>query len=101
MSETTTSAGQDSRTSRAPAPVRARRRAVALAEAIEDERQDLRPDSLTGVAHHDLDVGGGLSQEDPDAASARRELDRVHQEVPDNLLQTVGCAPHGAGVGIE
>ena len=51
--------------------------------------------------HHDLDVGVHALQPDLHAPAPRRELHRVGQQVPDDLLQAVGVAGHGAGARIE
>ena len=49
----------------------------------------------------DLDVALDARQAHVDAAAARRELDRVREQVPDHLLQPVRVAGDRAGVRIE
>jgi hypothetical protein len=64
-------------------PVVARRRAVGLTEAIEDERQERRLDADPGVAHRHLDVPTDRRTDPARAQSHQpavgRELDRVRQ----------------------
>ena len=74
-----------------------RRRCVTLAEALEDVRQDVGGNALTRVAHVDLHVAVDLAQHDLDAAAARRELDGVAQQVPDDLLQPARIALDDCG----
>ncbi len=73
-------------------PVRARGRAVPLAESIERVRQKIRRDSDPVVG--DLKDGGvGLPrQPHVDVPPVRRELHRVRNQVGDNLLQAIGIA---------
>ena len=72
--------------------VRPGRAAVGLAEAIEDERQHLGPDALAGVRDHDLDLRADAPDVNLHAAAARRELDRVREQVPHRLLQPLAIA---------
>src|SRR5256885_627188 len=75
------------------AAVRARRAAVALAEALEDQRKELAGDALAGVGHGDAHgVALELVGADGDRAARRRELDRVREQIPDHLLQALGVA---------
>src|SRR5205085_10786599 len=64
------------------AAVRARRRRVGLAEALEDVRQEAGADALPGVAHANLRVGAGALQANLDAPARGRELDGVGKKVP-------------------
>ena len=75
--------------------------ALALLEAVEDDRQQLGADAGAGIADDDLEVRADPPQGELDAAVSRRELDRVHQEVPDDLLQTVRVAVERAGARID
>src|SRR5438128_3708762 len=72
------------------AAVRARARAVALAERLEDVRNELRRDPDARVGDDDLDARLGARETHAHAAARRRELDRVREQVPDDLLQTIG-----------
>ena len=49
----------------------------------------------------DLHVRGHALQRDARLAAARRELDRVRQEIPKDLLETVAVAGHRPRPGIE
>src|SRR6266478_1314054 len=74
------------------APVGTGRRAVRLLEALEDARQELRPDALARVAHGDLDVRVEPFEHHLDAPALRRELDGIGEEIPRDLLQPLGVA---------
>ena len=78
----------------AEAAMLARERRVGLPEPLEDERQELRRDaapvSLTVISTCEFDARE--TQLHP--AAARRELDRVRQQVPDDLLQPIRIAGH-------
>ncbi len=63
---------------------------VGLPEAVEDVGQELRRDPLTAVAHGDFHLAVDPSEHDSDAALAWRELDRVREQVPYDLLQAAG-----------
>src|SRR6266436_2255333 len=63
--------------------------AIALAETVEDEREKLRRDPLSRIADEQLDMRADLLQLDLDPPALRRELHRVAQEVPCDLLQPV------------
>src|SRR2546423_6622159 len=67
--------------------VGARRRAVRLAEAFEDERQELRADPPAVIADGHLDIGLDPLKPDFDAPALGRELDRVREQIPDHLLK--------------
>src|SRR4030095_8635406 len=79
----------------------ARAAAVALPEPVEDERQELPIDADAAVADHDLQVRVDALKGDLDPASLRRELDGVHQEVPDNLLDPVRIAAERSRIGVD
>ena len=70
----------------------ARERAVGLAEALEEMRQELRRDAFAGVADAQLDVRVDALEANLHASVPRRELDRIRQQVPDNLLQPLRIA---------
>src|SRR5262249_47502287 len=64
-----------------------RARRVGLSEVLEDERQELRLDALAGVADRDADTVGVALHAQLDAPALGRELDRVCEQVPHDLLQ--------------
>ena len=68
--------------------MRARRGAVALAEAFEDVRQKFRIDAAARVGDDDLDEPGiAGSCRDVHATARRREPHGIREKVPDDLLQ--------------
>ena len=69
---------------------------IALREAVEDERQQFRRDTLAGVGDRDDRARADAGDAERDAAAGRRELDRVGDQIPDHLLQAIGIAEHGA-----
>jgi len=74
--------------------------AIALAKAVEDIGEELWLDPLSRIADDKLHVRVDPLQLDLDPAALRRELHRVAQEVPHDLLQPVGVAadrPRGRG----
>ena len=81
--------------------MRARARAVGLAEAVEHVGQEIGGDALPGVLHDDDRRRGGALQPHLDASAARRELDGVRQQVPDHLLQAVGIRVHGPALRLQ
>ncbi len=66
--------------------------AIALAKAVEDIRKEIRLDPLSRITDENLDVRADPLQLDLDPAALWRELHRVAQEVPHDLLQPVGIA---------
>src|SRR5439155_9136798 len=80
----------------AEAAVRAVRARVRLAEAVEDVGQELGADAPPAVAHLEAHaVAGALDAED-DLAAGVGELDRVREEVGEDLLETVRIADDAA-----
>ncbi len=67
-------------------------RAIALAETLEDVRQQLRADPHPGVAHRDRHLRIHALQLHLHPTALRRELHRVAEQVPHHLLETVGIA---------
>src|SRR5579872_3471982 len=65
---------------------------VALPEAFEDERHDLRVDADTVVAYGHLGVRIVPPQRDLNAASVGRELHRIRKHISNHLLQSIGIA---------
>src|SRR5262245_22788581 len=76
-------------------------RRVGLSEAVKDIRQEITADAFARVAHGDANVRVYALQERFDAASLRRELDRVGEQVPDHLLQARWVAGNLANFGGE
>src|SRR5437763_253078 len=69
----------------------AARALVGLAEGIEHERKEFRRDTRAAVAHVDASHRPFHARADTDRA-ARRELDRVGEEVHEDLPYPVGIA---------
>src|SRR5215510_2007735 len=65
-------------------------RRVGLSEAVKDVRQEISADAFARVGHGDANVRIHALQARFDAASLRRELDGVGEQVPDHLLQAGG-----------
>src|ERR1051325_4107535 len=78
--------------SEAEAAVRARSRAIRLAEAFGDVRQKLRRDAWSSVAHLDLHVSFVLIDSNTDSAAARSKFRSIRKQVPHDLLQSIGVA---------
>src|SRR5262249_26986862 len=89
----------------AEAAVPSSARRVGLAEAVKDVWQEIRADAFARVAHGDANVWVHALQLRFDATALRRELDRVGEQVPDDLLQPVRIAGDltnfGGQVGLE
>src|SRR4029453_6001542 len=67
-------------------------RSLVLPEAVEDVREKLGADPLTGIAHREARVRACMFQTQGDTSSVGGELDRVREEVPHHLLQAPGVA---------
>ncbi len=67
-----------------------------LAEALEDMGQEGRADALAGIGDGQVDVRLHAPRPDRDPAAAGRELDRVEEEVPEDLLHAVEVAEDDA-----
>jgi hypothetical protein len=74
------------------------RRVLALLEAIEHEREEPWCDALACVRHPHRQLPVLLRDPDADSAAARRELDRVREQIPEDLLQAVAI-PDQTGDG--
>src|SRR5262249_12343700 len=89
----------------AEAAVPSSARRVGLAEAVKDVWQEIRADAFARVAHGDANVWVHALQLRFDATALRRELDRVGEQVPDDLLQPDRIAGDltnfGGQVGLE
>jgi hypothetical protein len=64
-----------------------RHRRVGLAEALEDVRQKGRADPLPCIPHGQDRGASALVEPHLDAPTPRRELHRVHRQVPAHLLE--------------
>src|SRR5687768_3531593 len=78
-----------------------RRARICLTKAIENMRQEIFTDSHARIAHDDLHVRIDALQHDLYATAFRRELHRVSQQVPDNLLQPIGVAGNWTSCRIQ
>ena len=72
---------------------------VSLLEASEDALAEFLVDAHAGVAHGDLDAAVLLGELDADASAARRELQRVREEVGDDAIDRAFVCAHGQGFG--
>ena len=79
------------------AAVRASAAAVGLAESVEDVRQEILRNSLAGIAHGERQILVMPFDPNCDPAVARRELDRVRKQVPDDLLSSIRVAADFVG----
>ncbi len=75
--------------------------AIALSEAIEYEGQQLVLDPLACVCDDNFRVCTGMVEQDLYAPARGRELNRVGEQVPDDLIQADGIAVHGGSRTIE
>ena len=78
-----------------------RRSGIDLSKPLEDVWELVRRDPFSGVADRDLDVGICPLQVELHSSSARRELHRIHEEIPRHLLQTAGISHDRSGTRIE
>src|SRR6516225_2327375 len=78
------------RKAQAEASSLARHPGVRLPEALEHVRQELRRYPDAGVADRDFHMRVDALEPDLDLAAAIRELDRIRQQVPQHLLETLG-----------
>ncbi len=81
--------------------VRARAGAIALAEALEHVREEVRRDAVAGVGDDDLEVGIGPPQARLDAALPGGELHGIAEQVPHHLLEPVRIPGDRAGIGLS
>src|SRR5262245_39334507 len=72
-----------------------------LAEAFENVRKELRLDAFTIVHNPYLDMRIHTLQDNLNAATLGRELDRIRQEIPCDLLQPLEVSRYGTGMGIQ
>src|ERR1700694_3118818 len=85
----------------AQSTVSARGAAIALAKAIKDIRQELRVNAHASVADGGLDGTVSPCQRYQNSTTLRSKLDRIGNEVPEHLLQTVGIPRHQTLAGIK
>lgn len=74
---------------------------LRLTKALEHVGQKLHRDALPGVGHLHAELLALAAQGHAHAATARRELHGVVDEVPNDLLKAIGVADDGAGLRIE
>ena len=72
--------------------MRTRQRAVGLAEPVEGVLEELGRHALSRIPNLDLERVVAVAERDDHAPARRRELDRVRDQVPDDLLDAVGIA---------
>ena len=70
----------------------ARRASLRLSKPFEHVRQEVRTNADARVADDDFDVRVHAFEPDLDAPFLRRELHRIRQKIPDDLLQSIGIA---------
>src|ERR1700730_13797706 len=63
--------------------------AVALAEPVEYEGQDIGRDTLARVADHNLQVRVDPQDVDLDSAASRSEFDGIREQIPYRLLKAL------------
>src|SRR5690606_9797966 len=80
------------------AVARARPLGLELTEGLEDVRELVRGDALPGVLDGEDGVRAAALDGDGDPATRRRELERVADEVEDDLPQSLWVAQDGKGV---
>src|SRR5439155_22697650 len=77
-----------------------RDRRVALVKALEDVGQDVGGDADPGVPHDDLGVVSRAPGDHRHTAAVGGELDRVGEQVLEDLLEPGGVAPDREGAGL-
>src|SRR5207237_5130930 len=75
--------------------------AAASPTPLEDLRQERRLDAGALVGHRDPCARLHALEADPDSPVRRAELDRIREEVPDDLLQPIGIREDRSRVWIE
>src|SRR5438128_9165899 len=76
-------------------------RTFDLAEPVEDKSKELGFDAVAVIGHADFDMGVYALQHHLHPPTLLRELDRVRQEVPNNLLQPFEIARYRTGTRIQ
>ena len=74
---------------------------VGLSKTVKDMRQEFGTDAHARVADDDLDVGIDPFNPYLYPTILRRELDGVGQQIPKNLLQSIGIAVDASNVWID
>ena len=69
-----------------------------MLKSFKQMRQKLAPDTGAGIAHNNSGMCLGAGQVCLDRSARGGELDRVGEEIPDNLLKSVGVAGHQASI---
>src|SRR5206468_1366475 len=91
----------DDREAEPAAAVRARTRRIGLAEAVEHVREELGRYARTVVANRDLHGVLRRFDAESDVTAFGRELDRVVENIPGDLLQSSGVAGERDGAAAE
>jgi hypothetical protein len=68
---------------------------IGLTEPLEHEGQEIWGNAATGIADGDLNMRIHSRQPQLHLATTRRELDRVGQQIPDDLLEAIGVSGDG------
>jgi len=74
---------------------------IGLTIAFEKARKKIRSDPLPCIRNYDFDVGVLFFHLDIDPASGGRKLDRVAQQVDQDLLESAGIGAHRDNRGID
>jgi hypothetical protein len=86
---------------KAEAAVRPRGRAIRLPERLEHVGKKIGGYSLTRVLHHDVHRPASPLNRDVHPPALRGELDSVHDQIPDDLLEAIRCPHHRAEGVVE
>src|SRR5262249_61709295 len=76
-------------------------RRAAVAEAIKYQGQNFRADPFAGVADGKPQVAASAFRAHLNVAAGGRESDRVGNQVPDDLVQTIGVAGDYSGLRVN
>src|SRR5262249_1085436 len=73
-----------------------RRSSVRLAETIKNMWKKVQSNPLPCIAHRDFDVRIDAPDHGMDPALSWRKLDRIDQQIPEDLLETILVTDYGA-----
>ena len=91
----------DDRQAKAQPAMPARGARIGLAEAVEHVGQKLGLDSLARIGNSEFEMRVDALHRDLHLAALGRELDRVREQVPNDLLQPAAVAEYWSRVGIQ
>jgi hypothetical protein len=89
------------RQSQAESAMRSSGRRIRLSEALEDVRKELARDALTRIEDGQLSICPGRAQHDADRLPLWRELQRIREQVPDNLVKSRAVAHDQGRVAVD